>query len=94
MTRTEIHHIDKKTWQKWSFYVNILVFIIIAISVYLLILDSYTAGQIAASLAYGTNELSQAWLIIVRDVAFLAIALSYVFFLLFRYQRQIMRRSW
>ena len=94
MVERHTHQIDKRTWHKWSFYINIVMFIIIAIAIYLIILDSYHAGQIASSQAYGTDQLSQAWLIIVRDVAFLAIALSYIFFLLFRYQRLIMRRSW
>ncbi|MFW6121766.1 MAG: hypothetical protein ACOC80_12850 [Petrotogales bacterium] len=93
MKEPYIHQIDKKTWNKWSFYINIVVFIIIAISVYLLIIDSYNAGKLASQL-YGGDQISQAWLFIARDVAFLAITLTYIFFQLFKYQRIIIRRSW
>ena len=93
MVERNLHQIDRKTWHRWSFYVNIIVFIIIAIAVYLLILDTYTAGQIAGR-GSGGDVLSQAWLLIVRDIAFIAIALTYVFFQLFKYQRMIIRRSW
>ena len=93
MKDAQIHQIDKKTWNKWSFYINIVVFIITAISIYLLIIDSYTAGKFASQL-YGGDQLSQAWLSIARDVAFLAICLTYIFFQLFKYQRIIIRRSW
>jgi NhaP-type Na+/H+ or K+/H+ antiporter len=94
MVDTRIHQIDKKTWHKWSFYINLIIFIIIALAIYLLIIDSYNAGQIAQSQAYGTDQLSQAWLAIGRDIAFLAICLTYVFSILYRYQRLIIRRSW
>jgi uncharacterized BrkB/YihY/UPF0761 family membrane protein len=94
MVENRMHQIDKKTWYKWSFYLNIIMFIIIAVALFLLIIDSYHAGQLAASEAYGTDALSQAWLIIVRDVAILAVAFTYVFFIIFRYQRMISRRPW
>jgi len=94
MAETRIHQIDKKTWNKWSFYINIIIFIIIALVIYLLIIDSYNAGKIASAQVYGADQLSQAWLTIGRDIAFLAICLTYVFFILYRYQRLIIRRSW
>jgi NhaP-type Na+/H+ or K+/H+ antiporter len=93
MVETQIHQIDRKTWNKWSFYINIVVFIIIAAAIYLLMLDVYSAGKLASS-GSGGDFLSQAWLTIVRDIAFLAIAITYVFFQLFKYQRMIIRRSW
>jgi hypothetical protein len=90
MIETRIHEIDKKTWHKWLFYINIVVFIIIAISIYLLIIDSYKAGTLRDT----TDPLAQAMLHVARDVAFLAISLTYIFFQLFKYQRLIIRRSW
>jgi hypothetical protein len=80
----------KKTWYRWSFYVNIVLFFIVAISLYLLILDSYQAGKIAE---VGGDSLSQAWLMIARDIAFLAISLALVFFQFFRNLLTIIRRS-
>ena len=85
MTESGAHQIDKKTWNKWSFYINIVVFIIIAIFIYLLIIDSYNAG-----LGAGPN----AWLYVSRDIAFLAVSLTIIFFQLFKYQRIVIRRSW
>ncbi len=85
--------IDRNTWRKWSFYVNIAVFIIIALAIYLLMVDVYNAGKYSA-LGFAGDALSQAWLIVARDVALLAISFTYVFFQLFNYQRTIIRRSW
>ena len=84
--------LDKKTWNKWSFYINLIIFIIIAVFIYLLIRDSYDAGRL--SVQNDVNLLSNAWFVIVRDVAFLAAGLVIIFFQLFSYYRQIIRRSW
>lgn len=84
----KIHQIDKKTWSKWSFYINIIIFILVAVFFYLLIVDSYEAGRLSGELA------SQAWLQVSRDVAVLAIALTWIFFQLFKNQLLIMRRNW
>ena len=91
MNKTQIYQIDKKTWYKWSFYINIVVFIIIAISVYLLFHDAYVAGSIQSD---GGAVLTSAMLYVVRDVAFLAICLTYIFVQLFKYQRIIILRNW
>jgi len=93
MVEGQFHQIDRKTWNKWLFYINILVFIIIAVSIYLLIIDSYSAGKLASQSA-GGDKLSQAWLIISRDIAFIAVGFTYIFFQLFKYQKIIIRRSW
>jgi hypothetical protein len=84
--------IDKKTWNAWSFYINIVVFILIAIFIFLLILDSYNAGKIS-TLATG-DLVSQAWMYIARDVAFLSVALALIFFQFFKNLRIIIKRSW
>lgn len=84
--------IDKKTWNKWSFYINVIIFILIAIFIYLLIRDSYQAGLV--SVQNDANVLTNAWFMIVRDVAFLAAGFVILFFQLFNYYRQLMRRSW
>ena len=92
MVESRLHQINKKTWNKWSFYLNIIVFIVIALFIILLILDSYNAGKLAGQ--GSGDQLSQAWIYIARDVAFLAIALTWTFFQLFKSQLLIMRRSW
>jgi preprotein translocase subunit SecG len=90
MTEARKQQIDRETWDKMSFYIDIVVFAIIAICIYLLIQHSFHAGKISG-LASGT-VLSQAWFTIAGIIAFLAICLTWIFFRLFRYRGQIERR--
>jgi hypothetical protein len=83
--------ISRKTWYRWSFYINIVLFFIVAISVLLIILDSYEAGKIAIS--GGGDALSQQWLYIARDIGFLSVAFALIFFQFFRNLLTIIRRS-
>jgi hypothetical protein len=79
--------ISKKTWYRWSFYINIILFFIVALFVYLLVVDCL--GYSAVN--YGSYGYS--WLGIARDLVFLSIALALVFFQFFRNLLTIMRRS-
>jgi uncharacterized membrane protein len=90
MADITFHQMNKKTWYKWSFYINIILFFIVAISIFFLIIDSYNAGKIFNA---GGDILSQAWLNIARDIAFLSISLALIFFQFFRNMLKIMRRS-
>ena len=90
MNERTLTQISKKTWYRWSFYVNIVLFFIVAISLYLLIIDSYTAGKLFST---GGDKLSQQWLYIARDIAFVSISLALVFFQFFRNLLTIIRRS-
>jgi len=75
--------VGRKTWYKWSIYINVILFFIIGLFLYLLVKDS---------LAYA-REGGDDWLFITRDVAAISIALALVFFQLFRNIFIIMRRS-
>ena len=77
-----INQISKKTWYKWSFYINIVLFFIVGLFVYLVVIDS---------LNY--NRISYDWLYIARDIGFLSVALALIFFQFFRNLLIIMRRS-
>jgi hypothetical protein len=92
MSDNQILPFDKKTWHKWSFYINVVIFIIVAVFIYLLIIDSYNAGSI--SVQNNTSLLSNAWIMVVRDIAFLVTGLVIIFFQLFSYYKQLSRRSW
>jgi hypothetical protein len=92
MSENPILPVDKKTWNKWSFYINVIIFIIIAVFIYLLIKDSMEVGR--QMVGSDTNLLSNAWFIIVRDIAFLAAGLVIIFVQMFNYYRQLSRRSW
>ena len=75
--------IGRKTWYKWSIYINIILFFIIGLFLYLLVKDTLYFARVE-----GDN-----WLFITRDIAAIAIALALVFFQLFRNIFIIMRRS-
>jgi Fe2+ transport system protein B len=85
--------LSKKTWYRWSFYINVILFFIIALFTCLVILDAYNAGRVAAQTLSTTDQVSQAWAYVVRDIAFLAVSLALVFFQFFRDLLIIIRRS-
>ena len=89
MVEARKQQIDKETWDKMSFYIDIVVFAIIAICIYLLIQHSYYAGMYQST---GGAVLSQEWFTVAGVVAFLAICLTWIFFRLFRYRGQLERR--
>ncbi|MFH1101425.1 MAG: hypothetical protein V1726_05280 [Methanobacteriota archaeon] len=93
MAESWAHPMEKKTWNRLSFYINIILFVVIALCIVFLILDSYQAGKLAASGRAG-DLLSTAWLYVGRDIAFLSIAFALIFFQFFRNLRIIMLRSW
>ena len=92
MSENPVLPVDKKTWNKWSFYINVILFIVIAVFIYLVIIDAFNAGKV--SMENDVSLLSNAWFVIVRDVAFLAAALVILFVQMFNYYRQLSRRSW
>jgi len=92
MSENPVLTVDKKTWNKWSFYINVIIFIIIAVMIYLLILDAFNAGRVFTD--SDTTQLTNAWIAVVRDVAFLAVGLVILFVQMFNYYRQLSRRSW
>jgi uncharacterized Tic20 family protein len=92
MSENQVLPVDKRTWNKWSFYINVVIFIIIAVIIYLLILDAFNAGTLFAQ--NDTTSLTNAWIAVVRDVAFLAVGLVILFVQMFNYYRQLSRRSW
>lgn len=83
MAENIAQRISKKTWYRWSFYINIVLFFIIALFIYMLVIDC---------LNYSTADPYN-WLYITRDLVFLAIALALIFFQFFRNLLIIMRRS-
>lgn len=78
-----IRQVSKKTWYKWSVYINIILFLIIIIFLYLLVRDTLDYNR----------DGGETWLYITRDIAFIVAALALVFIQLFRNLFTIMRRS-
>jgi Fe2+ transport system protein B len=85
--------LSKKTWYRWSFYINIVLFFIIALFTFLIVIDAYNAGTVAARSTSSADDVSQAWAYVVRDIAFLSVSLALVFFQFFRDLLMIIRRS-
>ena len=83
MVEDMVRKMSKKTWYKWSLYINIILFFIVALFIYLLVKDSINVGKSGGDL----------WLYVARDIAFIAIALALIFFQFFRNLFVIMRRS-
>jgi len=77
----KINQISKKTWYKWSFYINIILFFIVALFIYLLVID-------CLEFKGGYDSIY-----ITRDIGFLSVSLALIFFQFFRNLLIIMRRS-
>jgi len=92
MSENPVLPVDKKTWNKWLFYINVIIFIIIAVVIWILILDAFNAGKVYTE--NNATDLTNAWIAVVRDVAFLAVGLVILFVQMFNYYRQLSRRSW
>ena len=74
---------SKKTWYKWSLYINIILFFIIALFLYLLVRDFMTYKL----------EGGELWLNVTRDIAFISVSLALIFVQFIRNLFIIMRRS-
>ncbi|MEM0493471.1 MAG: hypothetical protein QXS02_05930 [Candidatus Thermoplasmatota archaeon] len=85
--------IDKQLMNKLSLYVNVVLFIIIGVAIIALIIDSYNTGKLTASGATG-DQMFQQGIYIARDIAFLSVSLTLIFYQFFRNLRIIMQRSW
>ncbi len=78
-----IRQMSKKTWYKWSLYINIVLFFIVAIMLYYLMTHCIN---------YGENG-GEIWRYITLDIGIIAIAMSLIFFQFIRNLFIIMRRS-
>ena len=83
MVENIIKKTSKKTWNKWSLYINIILFFIVALFIYYLVKDVGVA----------TTEGGVTWLYVSRDIAFIAVALALIFVQFIRNLFIIMRRS-
>ena len=83
MVEDVVRKTSKKTWYKWSLYINIILFLIVAAFIAQLTIDGINYGKIG----------EEYWLHITRDIAFISVALSLIFFQFIRNLFIIMRRS-
>ena len=78
-----IRKTPRKTWHKWSLYMYIILFFITGLLLYFLVKDVMLA----------TEDGGSKWLLVTRDVAFIAIAQALIFVISIRNLFIIMRRS-
>jgi hypothetical protein len=83
--------IDKQMWNRFSFYINVVIFLVVAVFLYLLILDCFNAGRLSTTT--DTLLLSNAWVAVARDVAFVAVGFVVIFVQLFLSYRKLSLRS-
>jgi hypothetical protein len=84
-----IRQTSKKTWYKLSLYINLVLFFIVAILIYLVVSDAWNAGR-----ATGSGEASYGLMFaLVRDVAILAVVLALIFFQQIKNLWTIMKRT-
>ena len=70
-------------------YINIFLFLLVAVFVYLVVKDAYAAGIAFNSEYDASGELFA----LTRDVAILGVAIALIFFQFFRNLMTIMKRS-
>ena len=83
MSDNIIYQPTKQTRYRLSFYANVVLFLIVIISNYLLVIDCITYGKSGGD----------TWLYVARDLVFLVAASTFIFVQLFRYLFIISRRS-
>lgn len=89
---TDVQRVDRATWRRYLFYVDLVVMAIFAISLMLLVRHTFVAGQMRAreELSIVTQML---WLV-VADTAFLVGSLMWIFFRFFRNQYIVLTKRY
>ncbi len=86
----DLQRIDRQTWRKYLFYIDLIVIAIFAISLALLIRHTFLAGQWYERDEFGLS-MDTMWLVVV-DTAFLVGALSWMVYRFFRNQYLVLTR--
>ena len=87
-----IRQTSKKTWYTWSMYINIFLFLLVAVFLFLVVNDAFQAGK-AFTDEEGLYNYSAAMFALARDVAILGVIIALIFFQFFRNLMTIMKRS-
>ena len=89
MVDNYIRQTSKKTWYKWSLYINLVLFFIAAVMISLVVRDAWLAG-----IAKGNGEeFSDQMFALARDVAILGVVLALIFFQQVKNLWTIMKRT-
>ena len=83
MVENMLRQTSKKTWYRWSVYINVVLFFVVALMMYFLVKHSIDYGE----------RSGQLWRWITLDIGIIAIAMSLIFFQFFRNLFTIIKRS-
>jgi hypothetical protein len=83
MVEKFVRQTSKKTWYRWSVYINVVLFFIVALMIYFLIIHSIEYGKSGGEM----------WRWVTFDIGILAVAISLIFFQFFRNLFTIIKRS-
>jgi hypothetical protein len=84
-----IRQTSKKAWYKWSLYINLILFFIVAIMISLVVRDAWLAGIAKCT----GEEFSGSMFALTRDVAILSVVLALIFFQQIKNLWTIMKRT-
>jgi len=86
----DLARIDRATWRRYLFYIDLAVFLIFAVSLALVVRHTYQAGQLVAKDQFGSATRTL-WFV-VTDTAFLVGSLSWIVYRFFRNQYLVLTR--
>ncbi len=86
----DAQRVDRATWKRYLFYIDLVVVAVFALALILLVRHTFMAGQLFAEDRFRT--FSRLMWLIVGDTAFLVGALGWVFYRFFRNQYLVMTR--
>ncbi len=88
----DIQRVDRRTWDRYLFYTDLVIFTIFSLSLILLVRHTFLAGQ-----DYNAGDLSSAnralWLV-VGDTVFLVGSLAWIVYRFFRNQYIVLTRRY
>lgn len=91
MAIEETRRVDRATWRRYLFYIDLAVFAVFALALILLVRHTFLAGQLYDDGDWQT--LDAMWLI-VGDAAFLVGALGWIVYRFFRNQSLVLLRPY
>lgn len=91
MVLADVRKVDRATWRRYVFYVDLAVFAVFALALILLVRHTFLAGQLYDDGDWGT--LDTMWLI-VGDAVFLVGALGWIVYRFFRNQYLALARPY
>ncbi len=90
MELEQLQHVDRQTWRRYLFYMDLAVFAIFAVSLSLLVRHTFEAGQLFNQGEFGLANRTM-WQI-VTETAFLVGSFSWIAYRFFRNEYIVMTR--